>query len=104
MAYTVARNTHEIGIRIALGTPVRAVSRAVVGRGLLLVTVGVLLGLGGAWGATRVLSTYLFGVSTTDTTVFLGVPAILTMVAMLASYIPARRATRVDPMVALRGD
>jgi predicted permease len=104
MAYTVARNTHEIGIRIALGAPVRAVSRAVVGHGLTLVTVGVLLGLAGAWGATRVLSTYLFGVSTTDTTVFLGVPAILALVAMLASYIPARRATKVDPMVALRGD
>jgi putative ABC transport system permease protein len=102
MAYTVARSTHEIGIRIALGAPVRAVSRAVVGRGLLLVTVGVLFGLGGAWGATRVLSSYLFGVSTTDATVFVGVPAILAAVALIASYIPARRATRVDPMVALR--
>jgi len=102
MAYTVARSTHEIGIRIALGAPVRALSRAVVGRGLLLVTAGVLLGLAGAWGATRVLSSYLFGVSTTDASVFLGVPAILAAVAIMASYIPARRATRVDPMVALR--
>jgi putative ABC transport system permease protein len=104
MAYTVARSTHEIGIKIALGAPVRAVSRAIVGRGLFLVAVGVLLGLGGAWAATRVLSSYLFGVSTTDTTVFLGVPAVLIAVALLASYMPARRATRVDPMVALRGD
>ena len=104
MAYTVARSTHEIGIKIALGAPVLAVSRAIVGRGLFLVSVGVLLGLGGAWAAMRVLSSYLFGVSTTDTTVFLGVPAILIAVALLASYVPARRATRVDPMVALRGD
>ena len=102
MAYTVARSTHEIGIRIALGAPVHSVSRAVVSRGLLLVSVGVLPGLAGAWGATRVLSSYLFGVSTTDATVFVGVPAILAAVALIASYIPARRATRVDPMVALR--
>jgi putative ABC transport system permease protein len=104
MAYTVARSTHEIGIKVALGAPVLAVSRAIVGRGLFLVSVGVLLGLGGAWAATRVLSSYLFGVSTTDTTVFLGVPAILIAVALLASYVPARRAMQVDPMVALRGD
>jgi len=104
MAYTVACNTREIGIRIELGAPVRAVSRAVVGRGLLLVTVGVLLGLGASWGATRVLASYLFGVSTTDATVFVGVPTILAAVAIIASYIPARRATRVDPMVALRAE
>jgi putative ABC transport system permease protein len=102
MSYTVARSTHEIGVRIALGAASNTVLRAVVTRGLALVAMGVLLGIGGALGASRLLASYLFGVTTTDLTVLLGVPVSLVVVAVAASYIPARRASRVDPMVALR--
>jgi predicted permease len=102
LAYVTSQRIHEIGIRIALGAQRSDVSRLVLGHGLALTLTGVALGLAGAWAATRALNSVLFGISSTDPLTFFGVSAILGCAAMLACYIPARRATRVDPMVALR--
>ena len=100
--YSVVHRTREIGIRIALGAGTGTVLRMVLARGLVLSLVGLLLGLAGSVGLTRVLESMLFDVTPTDPWTFLGVTVLLTGVAMLASYIPARRATKVDPMTALR--
>jgi ABC-type antimicrobial peptide transport system permease subunit len=102
LAYVTSQRVHEIGIRIALGAQRYDVSRLVLGHGLALTLAGIALGLGGAWATTRVLNSVLFGVSSTDPLTFFGVAGILCGAAMLACYIPARRAMRVDPMVALR--
>ncbi|HEX8148443.1 MAG TPA: ABC transporter permease [Pyrinomonadaceae bacterium] len=104
MTYTVSQRTHEIGIRMALGAAVRDVVRLVVGQGMRMALVGVVLGLAGAFAMTRVLASLLLGVAPTDFVTFVGVPLLLVVVALLACYIPARRAARVNPLVALRHD
>lgn len=102
MSYSVSQRTHEIGIRMALGANRSDVLRLVVGRGMLLAVIGVALGLAAAFWATSVMSSLLFGVTATDVTTFVAIPMALAAVASVASYLPARRATRVDPMAALR--
>ncbi|HEX5727659.1 MAG TPA: ABC transporter permease [Longimicrobiaceae bacterium] len=104
VAYAVARRTREIGVRIALGARTRDVLRLVVGQGARLAAAGVVLGLAGAWALTRLLSGLLLGFSPTDPVTFLGAPLLLAGVALLASWLPARRAARVDPMTALRAE
>ena len=102
MAFSVTQRTHEIGIRMALGAERRNVLRLVVRQGLRLTLFGVVLGVAGAWALTSFLSTFLFGVAARDPATFVLVSLALVAVSILACYIPARRATRVDPMVALR--
>jgi putative ABC transport system permease protein len=102
LSFSVAQRTPEIGIRMALGASRSDVLRLVVGQGLRLIAIGVVLGLAGALAATRVLRSLLFGVSATDPATFVGITVLLLLVALLACWIPARRATNVDPLIALR--
>lgn len=102
ISYSVAQRKQELGIRMALGANARDVLALVIGQGFKLIAIGTTIGLTGAFILTRLIQSMLFNVSTTDPVVFLGISLILVSVALLASYIPARRAARVDPMVALR--
>jgi putative ABC transport system permease protein len=102
ISYSVAQRTHEIGIRMALGAPRGDVFRLVVGEGLKLAGVGIAIGIAAAFGLARLMSSLLFGISATDLETFAGVAVLLALVALLACYVPARRAMRVDPTVALR--
>jgi ABC-type antimicrobial peptide transport system permease subunit len=101
-AYTVAQRTQEIGIRMALGAQMRDVLGLMLRKAMSLVLVGAVIGLAGAYAATRVMSNLLFGVTPTDLATFIAVPLVLLLVALVACLIPARRATRVDPLIALR--
>ena len=104
MAYLVSQRTREIGVRLALGATRGEVFRLVLGRGLLLAGAGATVGVGAAWWLTSVMESLLFSVSRTDPITFLAVPVALLAVAALACYVPARRAMRVDPAIALRAD
>lgn len=104
LSYLVRQRTHELGVRIALGASPRNLVASVVVSALRVTIPGVLIGVAGAWMLTRLLATLLFDVSPTDVATFAGVSALLTITAALASLIPARRATRADPMLALRGE
>lgn len=102
MSYTVAHRTHEIGIRMALGAQMRDVMRLVLADGAKLAIISVVIGLLGAWAATRALRSLLYGVAATDAPTFIIVSLVLLGVAFIASWIPARRAARVDPVISLR--
>ena len=102
MSYSVAQRTHEIGIRMALGAQTGAVLKLAVGYGMTLVIIGIVIGLVAAFALTRLMSTLLFGLTATDPTTFTLISILLILVAAIASYIPARRATKVDPIIALR--
>jgi putative ABC transport system permease protein len=102
ISYSVAQNTQQIGIRVALGAQTGDVFKLIVGHGTLLTLGGVGIGLGAAYGLTRLMSSLLYGVAATDPWTFVGVAVLLMFVAFIACYLPARRATRIDPVVALR--
>jgi ABC-type antimicrobial peptide transport system permease subunit len=104
MAYSVEQRTQEIGIRLALGAQASQVRRMVVTQGMILAGVGIAIGLAGAFLLARLITAFLFGVTATDPVVFAGVPLLLAAVALVAVWLPARRASHVDPLVALRAE
>ena len=104
MSYGVAQRTNEIGVRIALGADTRDVTAMVVGQGMKLALIEVGVGLVGSFAITRVMNSLLFNVSATDLVTFATVSALLVLTALLASYLPARRATKIDPMTAMRSE
>ena len=102
MSYSISRHTREIGIRMALGSPVGAVQRLIIGQGMLLASIAVALGLVAAWAVAKFSASVLYGVRPHDSVTFTVVPVFLTAVALLACWIPARRAENMDPLTALR--
>ncbi len=104
MAYSVAQRTNEIGIRIALGAGKNSIFRLVVGQAMTLVAISLVIGLGGAFAATRLLNSLLYGVGASDPVTFIVIVLLVSAVAFVAAWLPARRATRVDPIIALRAE
>jgi putative ABC transport system permease protein len=101
-AYAVRQRTREVGIRVAMGAQPAEVFRLIIGQGLRLATTGIVIGLAASFGLTRLMASQLYGLSATDPWTFIGVSIVLLTVALAACFIPARRATRIDPVVALR--
>jgi putative ABC transport system permease protein len=104
ISYSVAQRTREIGIRVALGARPAQVVRPIVREGMTLAAIGVAVGLAGSAAATRLISSFLFQVNSTDPLTFSAVAVLLLVVALVASYVPSRRALRVDPLTALRAE
>ena len=104
ISYTVAQRTREIGVRVALGAQRRNVLALVLGQGIRLTIAGIIVGLIAALALTRTLSSLLYGVSATDVVTFAAVPVLLGGIALVATYLPAVRATRVDPLTAIRAE
>jgi ABC-type antimicrobial peptide transport system permease subunit len=104
VSYAASQRTQEIGLRMALGASRPEIMRLVLGRGLVLVGVGLALGIAAALSVTHLLANLLFSISPVDPATFIGVPLLLGVMAIAASYIPAFRATRIDPAIALRGE
>jgi len=102
MAYSVSQRTRELGIRMALGAQSSQVLQLVLRQGMLLAAIGLVLGLLAAFGSTRLAGTLLYGVNPSDPTIFIGVTLLLAAAAFAACYFPARRALKIDPVVALR--
>jgi ABC-type antimicrobial peptide transport system permease subunit len=102
ISYSVAQRTQEMGIRLALGATARQLVGSIVGQGALMAGLGLVIGLAGAFAATRVLKSFVFGVSTTDPLTFVAAAALLALVALAASLVPAWRVTRLDPALTLR--
>jgi putative ABC transport system permease protein len=102
ISYSVSQRTHEIGVRMALGAQTNDVARLVIVQGMKLVLASLILGLAGAYALTRVLESFLYQVSVTDAATFALVSLLITLVALTACYLPARRATKIDPLSALR--
>jgi ABC-type antimicrobial peptide transport system permease subunit len=102
ISFSARQRTREIGVRVALGATDRDVLRLILGHGIVVAAVGIVIGLAASVALTRVVTSYLVGVSATDPVTFAGVPVVLLGVAALASYLPARRATSIDPVSALR--